>query len=127
MAKDGSHEASAGQNRQHRCERLTLSVDRELEVATATTQVQMPAQRPPTQFAAASERELFANVLAGSVARVAFSDQGAAGLVNERLDLAHLTPHDRGDLLMAEILELREQQRAALVLRQAANASEELT
>jgi hypothetical protein len=127
MAKDGGNEAGAGQNRQHRCERLTLSVDRELEVAAAATQVQMPAQRPPPQFAAASDRELFANILAGSVARVAFSDQGAAGLIDERLDLTHLTPHDRGDLLMAEILELREQQHAALILRQAANASEELT
>jgi hypothetical protein len=125
VAENGGGETSARQDWQQDRERLTLGTNGELEVAAAGAQVQMPAQRPTAQFPAARRRELFANVMAGCTARVAVGDQGAARLVDERLDLARRTPHDRGDRLMAEIFELHQQQRAALILRQAADGGEE--
>ena len=59
-----------------------LGAHRDLEVATAGAQAQMPSQGSTAQFAAASHRELFANVLAGCLARVTLGDQGAARLVD---------------------------------------------
>ena len=65
MPEDRGREPGAGQHRQHRPERLALGADRELEVAAADAQPQMPAQRPAAKFAAVGHRELFADVLAG--------------------------------------------------------------
>ena len=90
---------------------VALGADGELEVTAAGTQLQVPAQRATAKFAAAGHRDLLADVLAGCVTRVAVSDQGAARLMDERLDLVHRALKDRGDRLMGEVAGLGEQQR----------------
>jgi hypothetical protein len=111
VAEDRRREAGAGQHRQYRPERLALRAHRELEVTAADAQLQMSAQRTAPKFATMRYRELFANVLTGCAHRVAVSDQSGACLVDQRLDLAHLAPHDRGDRLVRQVVELGQQQR----------------
>ncbi len=126
VPEDRHREPGAGRDRQHGRERLALGGERELEVAAALAQPQVPAQGPAAQFAAARDGELFANLQAGRVASVAVGEQRAARLVDERLDLAHLAPHDRGDRCVGQVVELGQQQRRALVLGQTADAGDEL-
>jgi hypothetical protein len=116
VTEDCRREPRAGQHRQHGRERLALGAHRKLEVTAAGAQLQMPPQRTTAKLTAMGHGELFANVLTGCAQRVAVGDQGAARLVDERLDPAHRTPHDRGDCLVGKIVELGQQQRAALVL-----------
>ncbi len=75
-------EPGAGRDRQHGRERLALGGERELEVAAARAQPQVPAQGPAAQFAAARDGELFANFQAGGAERVAVGEQRAARLVD---------------------------------------------
>ena len=126
VSEDRHREPGAGRDRQHGRERLALAGERELEVAAARAQPQVPAQGPAAQLAAARDGELFANLQAGGVVSVAVGEQRAARLKDQRLDLAHLAPHDRRDRLVGEVVELGQQQRRALVLGQAADAGDEL-
>ena len=111
VAEDRRREPCAGKHRQHGRERLALGADGELEVTAAGTQLQVPAQRTAAKFAAAGHRDLLADVLAGCVTRIAVSDQGAARLIDERLDPVHRALKDRGDRLVGEVAGLGQQQR----------------
>ena len=126
VPEDRDREPRAGRDREHGRERLALGGERELEVAAARAQPQVPAQRPAAQFAAARDGQLFADLQAGRAERVAVGEQRAARLVDERLDLAHLAPNDRRDRGVGQVVELGQQQRRALVLGQPADAGDEL-
>ena len=73
----------------------------------------MPAQRAAAQLAAAGDRELFANVLAGGVLRVAVGDQGAARLIDfmpprgKYRDVVRIVEGIRGRVEMEMILVVR--------------------
>ncbi len=119
-------EACGGKDGQDGRERLALGGDQMVEVAAAGAHREMSTQRTAAQFATAGDGELFADLAAGGRARVAVGDQSGARLVDERLDLAHGTPHDRGDRLVGKVVELGQQERAALLLGQAADVAHEL-
>jgi hypothetical protein len=126
VGKDARSEVGGGKHGEDRGERPALDGEELLEVAAPRAHGQVPAQRAAAQLAAAGDGELFANLLAGRLARVALGDQRGAGLVDERLDLAHGAPHDRRDRPVGKVVELGEQQRAALLLGQPADVAEEL-
>jgi hypothetical protein len=84
------------------------------------------AQRSAAQDAAACDLELFTDLLAGSTPRVALGDQRRARLKDEGLDLAGATSDRRCDLRMAQIAQLEEHQRLALVVRQLPEVGHEL-
>ena len=68
--------------------------------------------------------ELLADLAAVGVARAAFGDQARAGLVHERLDLLGAQSHDGADLRLAEAVELGQDHRRPLTLRQLTHAGE---
>ena len=86
----------------------------------------MAAQRSAAQDAAACDLELFTDLLARGAARVALGDQRRARLKDERLDLAGGTSDRRCDLRMAQIAQLEEHERLALVVGQPPEVGHEL-
>ena len=104
-----------------------LAIDLLAEVAAAGAFVQVPAQVGAPERAAVKIRELLANLRAVGLARSAAGHQRLAGLEHECLYLFLGDPEHISDLLVAERVHLRQDERRALLIRQAPQVGDEVT
>ena len=84
------------------------------------------AQDAPAQLSRACGGELLSDLRARDLAGTATFDQGRAGLEDERLHLLDLTLEDLGDLAVAEVANLREDQCGLLTLGKLVEVCEQL-
>ena len=103
-------------DRQQHPQLAALAIDLRAEFAAPRTFAQVPAQVRTPQRAAAEVRELFADLRAVGLARSATRNQRLAGLEHERLHLVLGDPEHIADLLVAERVHLRQDERGALLV-----------
>lgn len=126
-AQQRALEAGGGDHGQHQRQAGALHLQLASELSAAGADLEMAAQIPAAGGRPTKNGQLLAHGLAVDLACLAVVHEVRPGLEDERLDARGGTVEDLADLGVAEVSELEEHKRGALLLGQRAHVGHEVT